>query len=94
MDPPADQHQHGQLSNRKNKKGSQEEEGKPRKKPLTPGEELKRDLKLWLAELCVYIRRELTREVVFRIVLFFTIYFTLTRFNVIVTFLFNIFKNE
>ena len=87
MDSPADQHQDGQLANRKSKKGRKEEEGKRR---MTPGEEFQKDLKDLLVHLSTYI----TREVVFRTVLFFVVYFTLTRFNIIVTFLFNIFSNE
>ena len=75
MDPPAEQHQHGQLANRKSKKGRN-----------TQGE----DFKLFLAELSVYI----TRELVLNIVLFFLCYFILTRFNIIVAFLVNIFSTE
>ena len=80
MDPSADQHQHGQLSNRKSKKGRKDEEGNSRK--TAEGEENSEGKKeaperkkysLYLTSLFV------SREVVLRIVLFLIVYLILTR---------------
>ena len=79
MDPSADQHQHGQLSNRKSKKGRKDEEGNSRK---TEGEENSEGKKeaperkkynLYLTSLTI------SREVLIRIVVFLIVYLILTR---------------
>ena len=80
MDPPTDEHQHRQLSNRKSKKGRKDEEGNSRN--TAEGEETSQEKKeaperkkynLYLTSLFV------SREVVLRIVLFLIVYLILTR---------------
>ena len=80
MDPPTDEHQHQQLSNRKSKKGRKDEEGSSRntaegkdtseeKKKASTGKKYN----LFLTSLFI------SREVLLRIVVFLIVYLVLTR---------------
>ena len=80
MDPPTDEHQHRQLSNRKSKKGSKDEEGSSRN--TAEGEDTSQEKKkastgkkynLFLTSLFI------SREVLLRIVVFLIVYLVLTR---------------
>ena len=80
MDPPTDEHQHQQLSNRKSKKGRKDEEGSSRN--TAEGEDTSQEKKkastgkkynLFLTSLFI------SREVLLRIVVFLIVYLVLTR---------------
>ena len=86
MDPPTDEHQHGQLSNRKSKKVRKEEEGSS--KNTAEGEDTSQEEKnaptvkkfnLFLTSLGV------SRELLLRIVVFLIVYLILTRLTKIFT---------
>ena len=72
MDPPADQHQSGQLANRKRKKGRKDEEGEDNSQEKKETSVVKK-FSLYLTSM------QVSRELVLRVVIFSIVYLILTR---------------